>query len=62
MGYAKHPCEQIGHVDGFSKGHIDAYGCTRIRLRWGPLQFKSMPLVPGQGLYRRYLLLKHGRG
>ena len=38
------------------------YGCTRIRLRWGPLQFKSMPLVPGQGLYRRYLLLKHGRG
>tara|TARA_Y100000768_G_scaffold351280_1_gene302078 strand:- start:41 stop:211 length:171 start_codon:yes stop_codon:yes gene_type:complete len=25
MGYAKHPCEQIGHVDGFSKGHIDAY-------------------------------------
>ena len=36
-GYAKHPCTQSACSQGFAVRPIRPYGCTRIRLREGPL-------------------------
>ena len=35
---AKHPCTHLSYSRGLSMGHIQRYGCTRIRLQGGPLE------------------------
>jgi len=34
--YAKHPCVQSTRLQGLAVGHIEPYGCTRIRARGPP--------------------------